>query len=160
ETVNVRAAGDVTLYMALNTRPHAAKEFDESKHPREPAGSPTGGRFAGGEGGGEGKEKEPAKEPKLDPEGVNVGGDQWNQDTAVRLEREYQLAKPALNKVAREAVGKDVPQHDDDDEEAPHVPDSWDTMSDTDQEATFEKWKEDNFSQFYDSEVNSWHEGD
>src|SRR5262245_5391676 len=39
-----------------------AKEFDESKHPREPAGSPTGGQFTSGGGGGPGGEAKPAEE--------------------------------------------------------------------------------------------------
>jgi HK97 family phage major capsid protein/HK97 family phage prohead protease len=44
-----------------------ARDFDEGKHPREPAGSPEGGRFAGGDSdGGEDKEK-PAR-PELFPE--------------------------------------------------------------------------------------------
>src|SRR5262249_44937515 len=48
------------------------KEFDESKHPREPAGSPTGGQFTSGEGGGdEGKEQ-------LDPRVIAGGGDEWD----------------------------------------------------------------------------------
>jgi hypothetical protein len=44
----------------------------------------------------------------LDPKVIAVGGDAWNMATARRLERQYQTSKPALEKIASEAVGKEV----------------------------------------------------
>jgi HK97 family phage prohead protease len=84
----------------------ALREFDESKHPRVPAGSPEGGQFGtGGSGGGAS-----ADEPKLDPVVINVGGDEWNRATARKLEREYQSVRPKLETIAAESVGQSAAQ--------------------------------------------------
>jgi len=77
------------------------KDWDESQHPREPAGTPEGGQFAGGGGGEAG-----GGAAELHPEAVNVGGDAWNKETAVKLETKYQNAKPELEKIADAAIGK------------------------------------------------------
>ena len=61
------------------------KDWDESKHPRVPAGSPEGGQFGSGggvgeAGGGEGKGEYYDVKPQA--EVMAVGGDRWNKDTA------------------------------------------------------------------------------
>src|SRR5262245_11622704 len=83
----------------------ARSKWDESQHPREPAGSPDGGQFTSSGGGSGGGEAAAADAAKLDPAVTNVGGDAWNQATAQRLEREYQDARPKLDKLANEAPG-------------------------------------------------------
>jgi len=122
-------------------------DFDPEKHPREPSGTPEGGQFteAGGDT-GEG----------LNPDVIGVGGDKWNRQTAIRLEREYQAARPDLEKLANDAVGKEVEFGDEDEDEEHYAPGSWDEMSQHDQEATFEKWKEVERQHFVDSEIEHW----
>jgi hypothetical protein len=50
------------------------RDWDEAKHPRDPAGSPSGGQFSGGGGGGDGGGGHPgagySKHAKLDSKGV------------------------------------------------------------------------------------------
>ena len=129
--------------------------WDEDKHPREPAGTPEGGRFAGGgaaEGGGE------SETIKLDPAVVNVGGDQWNKDTARRLEREYQIAKPELEKLASDAVGEDVEAPEDGEDDAPYVPEEWDTLSADDQSTAETQYIDWALDEAIDSESNNFYE--
>ena len=95
----------------------------EEKHERVPAGQGGGGRF-GTVGiplvwkqaraiaalmGKKGIAKDPAtqqpteediaKAIKLDPLAINVSGDSWNRETAIRLETEYQVARPSLDQL-------------------------------------------------------------
>jgi hypothetical protein len=104
---------------------------------------PETGRFQGSH--GHGGTKEPsekpaaAKEPgkaKLDPEVVNVGGDKFNQDIAKELEQEYQEARPAVEKLASDAVGAEVeaPSDEEEEEEGPYIPEEWDMLSQSGQE--------------------------
>ena len=44
---------------------------------------------------------------KPDPRVMDVGGDEWNKQTAARLENEYDAARPALDKIAQEGIAKD-----------------------------------------------------
>jgi len=124
------------------------KDWDEAKHPREPSGTPEGGRFAGGGAaeGGESKEPGAPKSVKLDPEVINVGGDEYNRETAARLESEYQRAKPAIEKLANDAVGAETerPQdtEDEDEEEEPYIPEEWDMLSASAQSEAEEKYVE------------------
>lgn len=136
------------------------KEWNEADHPREPAGSPEGGQFAGGGGGGaSGSEGGGGGGPKLDPAVVNVGGDKWNKDTATRLEREYQDAKPAMDKITSEAVGKsEAAASDPYEEDAPgFIPETWDQMSGSQQEQAEQKYKEYYEHDYYQSEVDNWY---
>ena len=48
---------------------------------------------------------------EIDPRVTDVGGDQWNKDTAARLEKEYADVRPALDKLATEADGKEIEGH-------------------------------------------------
>src|SRR5262245_948498 len=84
-----------------------AREWDESKHPRgQSSPGTTPGSFTSA-GGGEGGAEETAK---LDPEVVGVGGDAWNKSTARRLEKEYQAARPAVDKLATDAAARSAEQ--------------------------------------------------
>ena len=75
-------------------------QWDEQKHPRDPGGE-GGGQFiakgttaAGGQ---------PEAED-LDPRVTEVGGDDWNKATAVRLAREYRVVRDDLDKLAQDCV--------------------------------------------------------
>lgn len=143
------------------------KDWDESKHPRVPAGGPDGGQF--GEGGG-GAEPDIA-DAHLDPKVVAVGGDAWNKATARRLEREYQTAKPELQKMLDgiekpkgEGGGGDEPttttvEDDEDDtvaEDPPYVPESWDELSLEDQSSVEQEYFSQELEKYVDSEKENW----
>lgn len=65
---------------------------DVSNEPRDPHGRWT--RGAGGE-----------LPSKPDPRVLDVSGDEWNKQTAARLENEYTAARPALDKIAQSGSG-------------------------------------------------------
>ena len=80
-----------------------------------------------------------------------VGGDAWNKQTAERLEREYQTAKPKLDAIAgccgrRHGAGRH--------------PGSWDGLSGSAQEVAESKYEEDEFQSMLESEQNYWSEND
>ena len=88
------------------------KEWDELEHPRDEDGKFTfggGGDESTGEGYGGGlvMPEPPAAAPAavtaadLHPDVIEVGGDEWNRQTAVRLETEYQSAKGELDAIVR-----------------------------------------------------------
>jgi hypothetical protein len=68
----------------------------------EPAGTSQGGEFASGGGAG-GAAVAAATglggEPALDARVTDVGGDEWNKNAAVRMERQFQGVKPDLEKL-------------------------------------------------------------
>jgi hypothetical protein len=140
------------------------KEWDEGKHPREPAGSPTGGEFASGGGGGAaGESPETATEPKLDPDVIKVGGDEWNRATAKRLETEYQKARPAVDKLAQDAPGETAAAvssygEDEDEEDEDFIPEEWDQLSGDQQETAKGDWMSANESSYIDSEQQNWYD--
>lgn len=209
--------GGIIVFTAESAEPidpNRTKDWDESKHPRgKTTPESTGGSFAPGEG-GEGKEPSEAKPVKLNPEIVNVGGDEWNKRTAVRLEESYQRVKPELEKLALESVGAEtkpkkpewdelsahqqdaayaawkaeekesfktdveaaefwdglsdadkakiaasygIGTEDEEDEEPAYVPESWDDMSNADQEAAENKWMSDNEDEWKQSEADSYY---
>jgi len=138
----------------------AKKDFDESKHPRD-----EHGRWTEGGGGGTVGEDQPApppdEEPTTTPEVINVGGDEWNKQTAVRLEREYQQARPALDKLAKGAVGSLVAQAEEtdvDEEEGPVIPEEWEQLSNSEQSYVEEEYVKQNTDSFYQSEVDNYFE--
>lgn len=97
--------------------------------------------------------------PALNAEAIKVGDDQWNKDAAVRLETEYQTVKPELEAIATEGVGEHVDGHEDDeDEDAPFVPNEWDTMSGDQQQEAKDDYVQHNKSSYIDSEIDHWHE--
>ena len=136
------------------------RDFDPNQ-PRDETGKWTDT----GAGDGGGGEIAPASAPgKPDPAVVDVGGDEWNQRTAERLEREYQAARPAVDALAQEAPGKtatvaapseeieEPPEEDD----PPFVPEEWDMLSASAQSDAEEKFISDNTESYYDSEVENW----
>jgi len=163
------------------------KDWDESKHSR---GQPeNAGQFGPGGGGAGSKvwknaraiaalmekgEKKPEK-PKhdLNPKVVDVGGDEWNQQTAIRLETEYQTARPALDEMLvryekgdeREDIDKDMDEDLDEDEEEDHgeyegipEPESWDMLSDDAQSQIAEEYYSKAIDDYVSQEVDSWKE--
>ena len=99
---------------------HDAGMWAEEKHERVPAGEGGGGRFGtvgiplvwkqsraiaalmGKDIPRQKTQPTPeqiAKELKLDLGAIKVGGDTWNKETAIRLETEYQLARPAMDQL-------------------------------------------------------------
>jgi hypothetical protein len=123
------------------------RDFDPNE-PRDPEGKWTDGGDA--------------DDAKLDPKVVQVGGDAWNKATARRLEREYQSAKPALDKLATDAVGKETSEPQDveseDEDEAPYVPESWDELSNDQQEQGFEAYKDQNLQSYIDNEQQNYYD--
>ena len=85
----------------------------------------------------------------VDPRVAKVEtGDEWNRKTAARLENEYAAQRPALDKLAHEAVGKTV------DVQEPN----WDSLTSV-QQGTIEKQFQDaNFDTEYQNEVQNWAE--
>ena len=77
----------------------AASKILKENTAHYPAGSPDGkgGQFAPKD--AEGVVEEPSSDEDLHPSVVNVGGDAWNRETAVRLEKEYKQARPEIESV-------------------------------------------------------------
>jgi len=124
-----------------------AKDWNEDEHPRGPsAPGHSGGEFAKKEGG-----EAAAAEPELHPDVINVGGDQWNKDTAVRLEKEYQAVRPVLEKMAKDAEGKTV---------MGSVARNWDDLDGAQQEKAEQEWTKENFHNFYEGEEESWYQSE
>ena len=80
------------------------KEWDESQHPRVPAGSPDGGEFGeggGGSGGGASKPgggkggKKPAKKEDFDKAKITITGDKARQDAVIEKWNEKIGVEPA-----------------------------------------------------------------
>lgn len=119
------------------------KDFDPSKHPRVPAGSPEGGQF--GSGGGSSTSTADEADVKLDPKVVEVGGDEWNRQVARKLEREYQLAKPALEKITNNAV-----------KESADAGAGWKSLSEQDRVDAFNAWRKEQKIDDYDEAIEKW----
>jgi hypothetical protein len=122
----------------------ATPNWDESKHPRHPAGAPAsqGGEFAPKDG--------TPNWGDLNREVVDVGGDQWNRETAERLEREYQSAKEKIEELVEEMEGKEV-------EEFIQEPKSWDELDETFKQETEDAWFSDNLHAFKESEEENFY---
>jgi uncharacterized protein len=129
---------------ARNRRRRTRDAFEESKHPR---GQPeNAGEFAP-KGGGTGGPHQ------VNPKVTQVGGDEWNKQTAQRLEQEYVAARPGIDKAVDDIRAGKV-------EIAPGPGQVWDDLSNEQQADAESKWKENNYQSFYDQEVSSWQEGD
>jgi hypothetical protein len=116
------------------------REFNEAEHPRDEGGKFTDAGGGDGEGGKDEGAAAPAAAPAHDPEVVNVGGDEWNKETAVKLETEYAAARAAIEKIAKEVEKTDTTVNVE--EEESYEPDSWDTMSGDQQTAAEEHFIE------------------
>jgi hypothetical protein len=130
-------------------------QWDEEEHPRDEDGKFT---FSGG-GGADAAPK--PQEPELDPDVVDVEGDEWNRQTAIRLEKEYQNVKAELDALLHKNVGEEVDtvgevDEDELNENAPYVPDHWEGLSSDQQEQVKEKYIADNKESWVDSEINNW----
>lgn len=116
-----------------------------------PAGSPEGGQFTSGDGGGGigGGAAEP------NPAVTEVGGDQWNKDTAARLEREYADAKPEVDKIAQEAAasGAEVDSSED-------SPTTFEDLPDSVQQEAEQAYIDQNSDQELEYQQQSWMEND
>jgi hypothetical protein len=80
---------------------------------------------------------------------ASVNGDDWNKETALRLEREYAAVKPDLELLSGELI-------DGTRDDSYTVPESWDMLSDEQQTETEDKWKSDSHASFLQEEQNSW----
>ena len=81
-----------------------AADWDESLHPRDEGGKWVGGGGGGGGGGGAGPRDEagPRDKESLDPVVTETSGGQWSKNTAIRLEMQYQAARPKLEALTPE----------------------------------------------------------
>jgi hypothetical protein len=87
---------------------------------------------------------------ELDQRVLDVSGDEWNRKTAARLEQEYALVRPELDKIAQKAENQEA--------EVVGAPGSWESMSTAGQTEAEEKYLSDNYDSVYESEVNNWYE--
>lgn len=138
------------------------KAFDPSE-PRDEEGKWTSGGASNG-GGTSPSPTDKPEEPQLDPKVIEVGGDEWNRATARRLEREYQEARPKVDKLAQDSVKAEpieVEASDDEDEEEgepPFEPEEWDMLSSSGQTQAEEEYKSKNKDAYYENEVTNWQE--
>ena len=115
-----------------------AQDWEESQHPR---GQPdNAGQFV---------EKDAAKKPN--EKVVNVGGDDWNKQTAKRLEDEYVKVYPQLEELEKKVYEGSVPVA---------KKQVWADLPSYTQENVETTWKENNKTAYEDSEVNYWYEND
>jgi hypothetical protein len=140
------------------------REYDESQHPRDEDGKWTdaGGGGGGGGGGSSDKPAASSESAKLDPKLTDVGGDEWNQKTAVKLEREFQAARPKIEALEQRAIGNvedtSDPSADDDneDEDTVYMPEEWDSLTSDDQTEAADEYVDKSFSDYHDNEVQNW----
>jgi phage-related protein (TIGR01555 family) len=100
---------------------------------------------------------------KLEPKAIDVGGDEWNKALAVRLETQYQSAKPAMEALLNKYSGADQPEEEgsaEPDEEneydGPPEPESWDMLSESKQADIESAYYDHELSSYIDSETESW----
>lgn len=96
--------------------------------------------------------------PSLQNQNVaNVGGDIWNQQTAIRLESEYEAAKPQLDALTTQLLGSEV-DTETFTEDSP--PTSWDEVSEVQQNEAQQDWitSQDNIDSEVESQMEMWKE--
>src|SRR4029077_455999 len=115
---------------------------------------PQGGDKEGGDK-PEGGKIEPSKEA------MAVGGDEWNQQTAERLEKEFVEAAPKLEEIVNDAVSSKaevtVGSEEPDPDNAPFVPEEWDMLSDEDKDFALDTYKSQTLSDYQDNEQQYWY---
>jgi uncharacterized protein len=148
--------------------------WEEQKHPRVQGGS-TAGQFGTGTGQINTAEKyqaalkalapKPAAPVmKLNPVAIDVGGDEWNKALAVKLEAQYQTAKPELNKLLDKYSGADQEEEEgsepDEEQEydGPPEPESWDMLSSDDQSNIEEQYYSNALNDYVESENQNWYD--
>lgn len=136
-----------------NLRETAIKAFRamspefEKLHPRDEGGKFTEKTFS-----------------ELNPEVINVGGDEWNKSTAIRLETEYQNSRSELEQIEQATLGDDVDTENSDEDEdtlhenAPYVPEDWDMMTEAMKDDAFDKFKSYSHDEFLDSEISNYYD--
>lgn len=147
--------------MELAIRTLGNGQWDETEHPRA-----DDGKFGSGPGSASAKPDSvnpgatEAPMPEFHPQVVPQDGDDWNKQLAIKLETEYQKAKPALDRLVTGGEGEEIESGggEVDMDDAPVVPDHWEMMSDYQQEEVFEEWKSDNKNSFVENEINHWYE--
>lgn len=154
-----RLAGTIE---AARARALGDGNWDEDEHPRDEDGKFTHGG-GGSTSGNDGADAAVvgAKEPELHPETIDVTGDEWNKETAIRLEKEYQTVKPDLEALIHKSVGEEVDTAVDEDElqeNAPYVPEEWSSLGDQQQEDAKAKYVDYNKDSWLESEQNNYYE--
>ena len=81
---------------------------------------------------------------------MQVGGDAWNQKTALRLEYDYAKVKPLLEKIAAQAVGGKT--------EVMVKKTSWDDLDSQMQTDIEEKWKSENYDKELEYQRQNYYE--
>jgi hypothetical protein len=66
-------------------------------------------------------------------------------------------AKEYIGELPDPYEGDDEEYEDEEEDEGPYTPDSWDTMTNDQQEETENKWKSNSYDEFYNSEVDNWY---
>jgi 8-oxo-dGTP pyrophosphatase MutT (NUDIX family) len=131
-------------------------EFDPSKHPHASAGQPTGGQFVHSASGTSGELDVQApigtvvknSEPELNKLVTDVGGDEWNQQTAVRLEKEYVAVKPKLDGVLQRVASDNV--------KTSLNPESWGEFSENLKAETEKHFKESMHKTYLEQAIKGW----
>ena len=148
----------------------AWKEGDPRGQPENAGQFGPGGVSAKGEKEGVGDPAAAAllaqrKARELHPEVVEVGGDEWNKQTAIRLEHEYQDAKPKMDALLEdyawgEDTGEDEDQEIDGDEDymSDEPPEEWDHLPGGVQEKVAVEYYNNKLQDYIDGEVSNWQE--
>lgn len=110
------------------------------------------GRFAASDSSGGGGDT-----TNLNQEVTSVGGDSWNQETAVRLEKEYVAAKPSLEAIEKSISDKTTVEGGPDAEDA-YVgpPEEWSMVGDQLAADIETYYKEHELQNVLDSEIENW----
>ena len=80
---------------------------------------------------------------------IEVGGDEWNQKTALRLEYDYAKVKPLLEKIAEQAVGGKTKVK---------IKKTWDDLDSQMQTDIEEKWKSENYDKELEYQRQNYYE--
>jgi hypothetical protein len=99
----------------------------------------------------------------IDPRVVDVSGDDWNRKTAERLEKEYADVRPEIDKIATEGVEKHAgvalgAEPEEEDEDAPVVPETWSDLSGSQQEEAEQSYIDNHIDQEKEYAVSNWQE--
>ncbi len=145
---------------AEKTLARLRREYDESEHPRDETGKWTDGGGGDTAGGSAKPAAGDGGDVKLDPVVTNVGGDTWNQKTAEKLEREFQTARPAIERLEQQAIGAVEPGASDDEDEEEYYgpPEEWAAMTETAQQMAEQEYESQAYQEVLESEQNNWYE--
>lgn len=88
----------------------------------------------------------------LDEAVIDVGGDVWNRETAVRLEREYKKSLPQLEELVDKLAGSE--------DLVKETISEWDGLAGNVQKNVEDDWKQSSYTSELNSAVESWQEND